>query len=47
MVSEKHVLLTMERIYNESPILAEMAENGEIKIAGAMYDVSTGAINFI
>ena len=46
-VSEKNVLLTIERIHNESPILAEMEKNGEIKIAGAMYDVSTGSVNFI
>tara|TARA_B110000091_G_scaffold198109_1_gene226861 strand:- start:609 stop:1235 length:627 start_codon:yes stop_codon:yes gene_type:complete len=46
-VSEKNVLLTIDRIYNESPILAEMEGNGEIKITGAMYDVSTGAVSFI
>jgi carbonic anhydrase len=46
-VSEKNVLLTIERIHNESPILTEMEKNGEIKIVGAMYDVNTGTVNFI
>ena len=46
-VSEKNVLLTIERVYNESPILTEMEKNGEIKIVGAMYDVNTGTVNFI
>ena len=47
MVSEKNVLLSIDRIRNESPILAEMEEIGEIKIAGAMYNVNTGKVNFI
>jgi carbonic anhydrase len=46
-VSEKNVLLTIERVHNESPILTEMEKNGEIKIVGAMYDVNTGTVNFI
>jgi len=46
-VSEKNVLLTIDRIHNESPILTEMEKNGEIKIVGAMYDVNTGTVNFI
>jgi|TARA_B110000902_G_C14226953_1_gene557410 carbonic anhydrase len=46
-VSEKNVLLTIERIHNESPILNEMEKNGEIKIVGAIYDVNTGTVNFI
>jgi carbonic anhydrase len=46
-VSEKNVLLTIERIHNESPILSEMEKSGEIKILGGMYDVNTGTVNFI
>jgi carbonic anhydrase len=46
-VSKKNVLLTIERIHNESPILTEMEKNGEIKIVGAMYDVNTGTVNFV
>ncbi|WP_339751371.1 carbonic anhydrase family protein [uncultured Winogradskyella sp.] len=45
-VSKKNVLLTMERIHNESPILSEMEKNGEIKIIGAMYDINTGKVYF-
>lgn len=45
-VAEKNVKLTIDRIHAESPILAEMEKNGEIKIAGAMYDINTGAVNF-
>ena len=45
-VSKKNVELTIERIYKESPILTEMEKQGEIKIIGAMYDVSTGAVAF-
>lgn len=45
-VALKNIELSMERIRAESPILAEMESNGEIKIAGAVYDVGSGAVCF-
>ena len=45
-VAEKNVNLTIERIVKESPVLAEMQNNGEIKIVGAMYDIHTGTVSF-
>ncbi|WP_157206907.1 carbonic anhydrase family protein [Mariniflexile maritimum] len=45
-VAEKNVLLTIDRIHAESPILTEMEKNGEILIVGAMYDINTGEVNF-
>ena len=45
-VAAKNVLLTIERIVKESPVLAEMQNKGEIKIVGAMYDINTGAVDF-
>ena len=45
-VSKKNVILTIERIHNESPILSEMEKSGEIMIMGAMYDINTGAVTF-
>lgn len=45
-VSAKNVQLTIERIMEESDVLAEMQKNGEIRILGAMYDINTGAVNF-
>ena len=45
-VSEKNVLLTIDRIHTESPILSEMEKNGEIKIVGAMYDINSGEVDF-
>jgi carbonic anhydrase len=45
-VSAKNVQLTIGRIMEESEVLAEMQENGEINIIGAMYDINTGAVNF-
>lgn len=46
-VAEKNVLLSMENIRNESPILAEMEKNNEILIKGAMYDVSSGKVKLL
>lgn len=45
-VAKKNVQLTIDRILEESDVLAEMEKNGEIKIVGAMYDINTGAVNF-
>lgn len=47
MVAEKNVQLNVARIRQESPILKAMEVAGEIKIAGAMYDMNTGQVNFM
>jgi carbonic anhydrase len=45
-VSEKNVNLTIDRIIKESDVLAEMQNNGDILIIGAMYNINTGAVSF-
>jgi carbonic anhydrase len=45
-VTRLNVTLTIERIRNESPIIAELEQQGAIKIVGGMYDVETGAVTF-
>src|SRR5210317_853061 len=45
-VAAKNVQLTIERIMEESEVLAEMQNNGEIKIIGGMYDINTGEVTF-
>lgn len=46
-VGTKNVELTIERIREESPVLAEMEQAGEIQILGGMYDIATGKVNFL
>jgi len=46
-VSITNVKISMDRIREESPILAEMENNGEIDIIGAIYNVTTGLVNFL
>jgi len=46
-VAVKNVENSIEQIRNESPILKEMEDNGEIVIAGAIYDVVSGAVEFL
>lgn len=46
-VANKNVAMTIENIKTESPVLNEMYEKGEIDIVGAMYDVQTGAVEFL
>jgi|SRR5690606_19794277 len=45
-VAKKNVELTINNIHKNSPILSEMEKNGEIKIIGAMYDITSGEVNF-
>ncbi len=45
-VAEKNVHLTIDRIFAESSVLSEMAQNGEIQIIGGMYDINSGAVTF-
>ena len=46
-VSILNVKLSIERIREESSILSELEEDGAIKIVGAIYNVSTGVVNFL
>jgi carbonic anhydrase len=45
-VSDKNVHMTIDNIRNQSPILKEMEDNGEITIVGAMYDIADGSVTF-
>ncbi|WP_298488019.1 carbonic anhydrase family protein [uncultured Maribacter sp.] len=45
-VAAKNVELTIDNIRTKSPVLAEMENNNEIKIVGAMYNISTGSVDF-
>ena len=46
-VAEANVRLTMDNIRKLSPVLRIMEEEGEIIIAGAMYDISSGEVRFM
>ena len=45
-VARKNVELTVANIRKDSPVLAELESKGSIKIAGAMYNLETGAVEF-
>ncbi|HZW73250.1 MAG TPA: carbonic anhydrase family protein, partial [Caldimonas sp.] len=45
-VARTNVALTMADIRSRSGVLREMEAGGAIKIAGAMYDLQTGAVDF-
>jgi carbonic anhydrase len=45
-VGRKNVEITMANIRRDSPVLAEMESKGAIKIAGAMYNLATGVVDF-
>jgi carbonic anhydrase len=45
-VARKNVEITMADIRKDSPVLTEMESNGVIKIAGAMYNLENGVVDF-
>ncbi|WP_439651321.1 carbonic anhydrase family protein [Pontibacter anaerobius] len=45
-VTENNVHLMIDRVRDESPILAEMEQKGELSIIGGMYNVETGKVDF-
>lgn len=46
-VVKNNVKLTIKRIREKSPILKEMEENGEIKILGGVYSISSGKVTLL
>lgn len=46
-VADNNVALTVKAITEQSTVLKEMADNNEIKIVGAMYNVATGKVDFM
>ena len=46
-VARKNVELTVANIRKDSPVLAELESKGSIKITGAIYNLETGAVEFM
>ena len=42
-----NVELTIDQIMNESPIMADLVEEGSLMIVGAIHNVSTGQVTFL
>jgi len=47
LVARTNVRLTIGRIRQESPVIAELERSGALKIAGGFHDLATGAVEFI
>jgi carbonic anhydrase len=45
-VAEANVRLVMQQILERSKVLREMLEQGQIGLAGGMYDLATGEVHF-
>ena len=45
-VAKQNVLLAIQEIREKSPLLKEMEDKGQIMIAGGMYDLKTGMVDF-
>ena len=46
-VAEENVRMVIEEIRRDSPVLATMEQEKELRIVGGMYDVSSGVVRFI
>jgi len=46
-VARKNVELTIAKIREQSPVLRELESSGSIKIAGSMYNLETGTVEFL
>lgn len=46
-VARTNVVMTLDEIRKNSPTLKELEGSGKIKLVGAMYDISTGKVEFI
>lgn len=46
-VAVTNVNLTLQNIREQSPVLKEMEDQGEIQIIGAMYDIGNGKVTFL
>ena len=46
-VAEENVRMVIAEVRRESAVLATMEQEGEIRIVGGIYDVSTGVVRFI
>jgi carbonic anhydrase len=46
-VARKNVELTVAKIREQSPVLRELEASGSIKIAGSMYNLETGTVEFL
>jgi carbonic anhydrase len=46
-VTDENVVIAIDNIRKNSPILKEMEEKGEIEIVGGIYDINTGKVTFM
>lgn len=47
LVEEQNVRLSLKNIKDRSPVLREMINNSEIKLAAGIYDIDTGKVRFL
>jgi carbonic anhydrase len=46
-VARTNVVVTLDNIRRRSPTLADLEKKGSIRVAGAMYDLASGKVDFI
>ena len=47
LVTERNIQLSIEDIRKRSPVIEDLEQKGQVKVVGALYDMSSGAVAFI
>ncbi len=47
LVAKENVRMTVKSLQSCGPILAELVRQGKLEVAGAFYDLDTGAVEFV
>jgi carbonic anhydrase len=45
-VAKNNITITVQQVKEQSPLLREMEQSGEIRIIGGLYDLDTGKVTF-
>ncbi len=46
-VAHTNVEMTVQNILDRSPVIADLVDKGEVKVVGAMYDVTSGQVSLL
>ena len=46
-IAQRNVMRAVDQMLQQSDVVKQAVDDGKLMVAGAMYDVETGAVNFL
>ena len=46
-IAQRNVMRAVDQMLQQSDVVRQAVDDGKLMVAGAMYDVETGAVNFL